>query len=133
MLRAVADIHAVIWYLHDDQRLSDAARIAFETAAASGDAIGFSALTLAEILYLGEKGRIHPEVFGRLLVAIDRPGVVLWPLPFDRSVAEAIPRVDRDRVPDLPERIIAATALLHGVPLIGRDRRIRVSGLATIW
>lgn len=133
MLRAVADTHTVIWYLYDDPRLSEAARTSIEEAVASGHTIGFSTLTLAEILYLGEKGRIHDEAFRRLLAAIDRPGVVLRPLPFDRSVADAMQRVDRDRVPDLPDRIIAATALLYDVPLIGRDRRIRVSGITTIW
>jgi PIN domain nuclease of toxin-antitoxin system len=36
-------------------------------------------------------------------------------------------------VPDLPDRVVAATAHLHGVPLISRDRAIRLSGLSTIW
>jgi len=44
-----------------------------------------------------------------------------------------MPTIDRRQVPDLPDRIIAATASLHGVPLISRDRAIRLSGLPTIW
>lgn len=133
MLRAVADTHTVIWYLYDDPRLSPAARAAFEEAAAAGDQVGFSAIVLAEIVYLSEKGRIHPDVLGRLLAALDRPGAVLRELPFDRAVAAVMPTIDRRRVPDLPDRIIAATASLHGVPLISRDRAIRLSGLPTIW
>ena len=42
----------------------------------------------------------------------------------------AIPRSD---VPDLPDRVIAATAALHGVPLLTRDERIRHSTVLTIW
>jgi PIN domain nuclease of toxin-antitoxin system len=38
-LRAVADTHSVIWYLHADRRLSRAARAAFEEAAAAGDQV----------------------------------------------------------------------------------------------
>jgi predicted nucleic acid-binding protein len=42
----------------------------------------------------------------------------------------SIPRAD---VPDLPDRIIAATAVYLGVPLISRDRAIRASSVETIW
>jgi predicted nucleic acid-binding protein len=73
------------------------------------------------------------SVLGRLLAALDRPCAVLRELPFDRAVAAVMPTIDRRRVPDLPDRIIAATASLHGVPLISRDRAIRLSGLPTIW
>jgi PIN domain nuclease of toxin-antitoxin system len=72
-------------------------------------------------------------VLGRLLAALDRPGAVLRELPFDRAVAVILPAVDRRQVPDLPDRIIAATAQMHGVPLISRDRAIHLSGLSTIW
>jgi PIN domain nuclease of toxin-antitoxin system len=133
MLRAVADTHAVIWYLYDDPRLSATARTVIEEAVAAGDQIGFSTITLAEIIYLGEKGRLHPDVFGRLIGALDQPSAVLRELPFDRAVAAAMPTIARDRVPDLPDRIIAATAQLHDVPLISRDRQITLAGLSTIW
>jgi PIN domain nuclease of toxin-antitoxin system len=133
MLRAVVDTHAVIWYLYDDPRLSAPARAVLEDAAVQGDQVGFSSLTLAEIIYLTEKGRIQPGVFERLLAAIDQPGVVLVELPFNRAVAAAMREVDRSKVPDLPDRIVAATARLHNVPLISRDHKIRLSGLPTIW
>jgi PIN domain nuclease of toxin-antitoxin system len=133
MLQAIADTHAIIWYLYDDPRLSAAARTVIEDAAAAGDQIGFSTITLAEIIYLGEKGRLHPDVFARLIGALDQPSAVLRELPFDRAVAAAMPRIARDRVPDLPDRIIAATAQLHDVPLISRDRQITLAGLSSIW
>lgn len=133
MLRAVADTHAIIWYLYDDSRLSATARTVIEEAAAAGDQIGLSSITLAEIIYLSEKGRIHPDVFERLLTALDQPGAVLQDLPFDRSVAAAMPMISRNQVPDLPDRVIAATAERYEVPLISRDRQIILSGLSTIW
>ncbi|HET7035131.1 MAG TPA: type II toxin-antitoxin system VapC family toxin [Thermomicrobiaceae bacterium] len=133
MLRAVADTHTVIWYLYDDPRLSTTARTAIESAAADGHQVGCSAITLAEIVYLVEKGRIHPAAFSRLMSALDLPGAVLRELPLDRTVASALPTIDRERVPDLPDRMIAATARLYDVPLITRDRQIRTAGLQTIW
>jgi predicted nucleic acid-binding protein len=39
----------------------------------------------------------------------------------------------RQDIPDLPDRIIAATASFYGVPLLTRDERIRGSSLQTIW
>jgi PIN domain nuclease of toxin-antitoxin system len=133
MLRAVADTHTVIWYLYDDPRLSESARTLIEEAASAGDQIGFSTITLAEVVYLSEKGRIQPEALGRVLAALDEPGTVLQELPFDRAVVSAMPTVDRSEVPDLPDRIIASTAQFYQVALISRDRRIRLSAVETIW
>jgi predicted nucleic acid-binding protein len=36
-------------------------------------------------------------------------------------------------VPDTPDRIVAATAIYFGVPVITRDGRIRASNLETVW
>jgi PIN domain nuclease of toxin-antitoxin system len=126
MLRAVADTHTVIWYLFADGRLSATARAAIEEAASSGDQIAFSSITLAEIVYLSEKGRIAPATLDRLLIAMDREDAVLIEIPFDRHIALSLRKVERSQVPDLPDRVIAATALHLGLPLISRDRRIRM-------
>jgi PIN domain nuclease of toxin-antitoxin system len=48
-------------------------------------------------------------------------------------VADAIEFVSRDEVPDLPDRIVAATAAALRVPLISRDGKIRASEVQTIW
>jgi PIN domain nuclease of toxin-antitoxin system len=109
------------------------ARTLIEEATSAGDQIGLSVITLAEIVYLSEKGRIHPEALGRFLVALDEPGAVLRELPIDRAVVAVMPTVDRSEVPDLPDRMIASTARLYRVPLISRDRRIRLSAVETIW
>ena len=51
----------------------------------------------------------------------------------DRMVADAPEFVDRNEIPDLPDRIVAATALAPQVPLISRDGKIRASKVQTIW
>ena len=122
MISAVADTHAVIWYIFADQRLSEIARTTIEQIAAEGNQVAFSSITLAEIVYLSERGRISSETFVRLLQAVDDENAVLIEVPFERHVAEALARVERSQVPDLPDRMIAATALHLGVPLISRDR-----------
>ncbi len=41
-----------------------------------------------------------------------------------------VPQVD---IPDMPDRIVAATAVYFGVPAIGRDGHIRASNVQTVW
>ena len=133
MIHAVVDTHAVIWYLFADERISATARTTIEETAAGGDQIAFSSITLAEIVYLSEKGRIDSATLDRLLMAVDGEDAVLIEVPFDRHVAQALRKVERSQVPNLPDRIIAATALHLGLPLISRDRRIQLSDVNTIW
>ncbi len=133
MLKSVADTHAVIWYFRDDPRLSPAAKAIFIAAATEGNEIGISSITFAEIVYLMEKGRIPANTFADLLTELDDPNPILKEIPFQRKIAETMPQIDRTKVPDLPDRIIAATALQASVPLISRDRKIQLSGLNTIW
>ncbi len=133
MIRLVADTHALIWYLYSDPRLSPVAGSSMDAADAAGDQIGLSSISLVEILYLSEKGRIHPQALERILVELRRPGARLVEVPLDHIVVEAMRDVDRVRVPDMPDRIIAATAVHLGVPLVSKDRKIQLAGLATIW
>ncbi|XWK87068.1 MAG: type II toxin-antitoxin system VapC family toxin [Phormidium sp.] len=133
VVRAVADTHAVIWYIFGDTRLSLTARNLIAQIAADGDRVAFSSITLAEIVYLSERGRIPSDTFDRLLEAVDRNDAVLVEAAFDRNIAQTLQLVNRTQVPDLPDRIIAATALHLGVPLISRDRRIQLSSVNTIW
>ncbi len=133
MLRAVADTHAVIWYIFGDARLSVTARNTIEQIAAEGNQVAFSSITLAEIVYLSERGRIDAATLDRLLRAVDGENAVLAEVPFDRNIAQSLMRVERAQIPDLPDRIIAATALYLGLPLISRDRRILLSDVDTIW
>ena len=101
--------------------------------AAEGNQVAFSSITLAEIVYLSERGRIDAATLGRLLRAVDGENAVLAEVPFDRNIAQSLMRVERSQIPDLPDRIIAATALYLGLPLISRDRKIQLSDIETIW
>lgn len=62
----------------------------------------------------------------------DSDNYLIAPLTLD--VAMILTQIGRDIVPDMPDRIIAATALHLDLPLLTRDRRIRrVSSVNTIW
>jgi predicted nucleic acid-binding protein len=48
-------------------------------------------------------------------------------------VADALALVPRAIVPDMPDRIIAATALYLNLPLVTADHKIQASNVQTIW
>jgi hypothetical protein len=49
--------------------------------------------------------------------------------PLDTLTSLSIRAIPRDQVPDMPDRIIAATALAHDLPLVTRDHRIRAAAV----
>jgi len=100
---------------------------------AAGDHIGVSSISLAEMVYLAEKARIPANALTDLHDAIANPKAVMKHIPLDEDVAMKVMEVPRQDVPDLPDRVIAATALLRGVPVLSRDDRIRSSSIKTIW
>jgi PIN domain nuclease of toxin-antitoxin system len=51
MLVAIADTHAIIWYLLNDPQLSNRSRQFFEDAAGTGDQVGVSTISLVELVY----------------------------------------------------------------------------------
>jgi predicted nucleic acid-binding protein len=53
--------------------------------------------------------------------------------PVTSEIIGVIRDVLRANVPDMPDRIVAATAVYFGVPVISRDGQIRTSGVRTIW
>lgn len=133
MQRAVADTHTLIWYLYGDSRLSARGRTVIDEAAAAGDEILFSSITLAEIVYLAEKGRIPATTLDQVVRVSLKDPAVFVEVPVDKYIARAMRHVERAQVPDFPDRIIAATAVEAGLPLISRDGKIRLSTVPTIW
>ena len=91
-------------------------------------------ICLVEIVYLQEKGRISSTLKTLLDAELraGNSGLVLADLT--GKVVDAIVHVPRLVVPDMPDRIIAATALSLELPLLSRDRNMAaVEGLEVIW
>jgi len=114
MIAAIADTHTAIWYLFSDPRLGKAAATFIESAVANGAHIGISAISLAEMVYLAEKGRIPANALADLRAAMGDPRSVLQHIALDAEVAMQTAEVPRQEIPDLPDRVIAATARLRG-------------------
>jgi PIN domain nuclease of toxin-antitoxin system len=129
----VADTHAVIWYILNQQALSARALAAFDDAAGSGNPVYVSVISFVEIRYLVEKRKLSELFVERLDEALASANAVLVPIPLTLEIAHAIVGIPRNSVPDMPDRIIAATALHLNLPLITRDHKIHSSAIETIW
>lgn len=132
MTRAVLDTHALVWSIFEPNRLSATARTLIETAIRGGDDFAFSTISLVEMVYLAEKGRI-PSITPGAVVAMVARGAALVEVPVDLMIAVTLASIDRKQISDMPDRIIAATTLVLGVPLITADSQIRASAVPTIW
>ncbi len=129
----VTDTHALIWYLEDSPRLGSAARVAFDACDQGENVIYIPTICLVEMVYLIEKGRIPQEMMVLLEKELKAGTSGLQLADLNIDVVNKVEKVIRDDIPDLPDRIIAATALALKLPLITRDRKIQLSGLKTIW
>jgi PIN domain nuclease of toxin-antitoxin system len=93
-----------------------------ETQLLADDSWSISAICLWEISKLSQLGRIELDLdaveLTRTLARIQT-----WPVSFE--VCRAIRRLDFRGDP--ADELIAATSIVHNVPLLTRDRRIRQS------
>jgi PIN domain nuclease of toxin-antitoxin system len=129
----IADTHALIWYLLDSPRLSDSASAQFEACRTGGVRVGVASISIVEIVYLVDKGRIPAQTIPLLQESLEQQPSLLEIVPLTQSIAMAVRQVPREQVPDLPDRVIAATALHLAVPLISRDHKIQLPNVTTVW
>jgi PIN domain nuclease of toxin-antitoxin system len=123
------DTHAWIFYLGDPDALSPAAI----DAISQSDTIGLSIMSCMEAAILIRKGKIHIdqslESWMEQMTNVYRLEI----LPITPSIVIRANTLD-DFHPDPADRIIAATSILHGVPLITKDRLLSSrTYLQTIW
>ena len=133
MAAIVADTHAAVWYLLNSKSLSSNAQLAMDEAIEAGDAVYVSSISVVEVVYLVEKGKLPSVVLDRLTSALSEPDSGFVVAPLSLSVALAILQISRETVPDMPDRIIAATALDLGLRLVSRDSEISKTGIEIIW
>jgi predicted nucleic acid-binding protein len=84
------------------------------------------------VVYLEEKHKIRAGAAERIRQACETEGASLEIVTVDACVAYGIHGIARADVPDMPDRVIAATAVALGVPLVTRDEKILAAGVRTI-
>ncbi len=133
-MNCVADTHALIWYLYAMPELSADAKKYMDNVAASGGYAFVPTISFVEIIYLAEKNRLGANVLPRINSAMLLPNSVLKPVELTHQITVSLPQISRSIVPDMPDRIIAATALHLNLPLVTKDHKIQaLQNIQTIW
>ncbi len=133
MAQYVTDTHALLWHLLRDQRLSATARAIFNDADAGLHQILIPSIVLVETIYLAERKRVDPAALNQLLALLDMTPTNYVMVSLDFGVARTLLSINRASVPDMPDRIIAATARHLGLALLTRDSAIAASGVSVVW
>lgn len=132
MSAALLDTHAWIWWVDDPDRLGvDAARVI--ASAIASDGLVISAISAWEVALLVKRGRLELDRDVTSWIAgTERVPYVRF-APIEQRVA--VGSVLLDGLHDDPaDRIIVATALDLGVPLITADRRLRdYQAVTSVW
>lgn len=133
MPNAVTNTHALIWYLEGDARLGPDANQIYDECDRGRAIVYVPTMCLVEIVFLQEKGRIpsHLRAAFESKLKSGTSGLVIADMTM--GVVDTLATIPRIEVPEMPDRIIAATARHLGLPLMSRDHEIRSSSITTIW
>ena len=123
-MRLLLDTHILLWWLADDQHLSEAAREAVNTAAE----VRFSTASVWEIAIKRKLGRLDvPEDY---LDAVDAGEIDLLPITAQHAEsAGALPRHHEDPF----DRMLVAQASADDLTLLTADRRLIEYGFPVLY
>jgi PIN domain nuclease of toxin-antitoxin system len=126
------DTHVAAWLALEPSRISKKAKAAIDDARASATGLGLADISLWELTMLVSKGRIHLSVgLESFLTEIENRFVIV---PMSAQVCVRALSLSSVYPKDPADRIIAATALVEGVPLLTADHQIqRSKTVRTIW
>ena len=128
-LKYLLDTHAFLWAATDEDRLSNKAARAISTT--PYEQLCISDVTLQEIGLLLFSGRISFRGSPANILGVMLDHVTVLPITLDIAIAApGLPLPHGDQF----DRVITATAKVHGLPLITKDANISASSaVATVW
>jgi len=123
------DTHIAIWLAAEPNRLSKRAKEAIRAARVEGG-LAIASITLMELAWLAENGRVETKLSVESFVRLCASKMTVLPItPEIAARAVSFP----DPYPKDPQdRLIGATALVEGIQLVTRDKRIKESGMIPI-
>lgn len=135
------DTHALLWHLQEvsaarsrrARGLSPRARRIFAAADQGQEIILIPSIVLVELIYLSERGVVPAALVDRLLGDLARAPENYRLAALDLETITHLRDIPATTVPEMPDRIIAATAKAKGVPLLTRDESISAADVRVVW
>lgn len=126
----VADAHAFIWFLTEDEKLGENAKKLFLSADKGDISIVIPSIVLLETLHVCEKHKaelMFEDVMQKIQNSLNYP---VYPL--DMRVVEECQNLKEFH--ELHDRVIVATAKLLNAKVITKDDEIKNSGIVgVVW
>ena len=126
------DTHVALWLTLESRGLTKKSTALLADARRQQETIAIASITLIETARLVAHGRISIQISLDAYMADLEARFTI--LPITAAVAAATTRLPATYPRDPADRIIAATALVHGATLITADQRIRkAKAVRTLW
>lgn len=120
------------WLAFDQRQLSKNAKAAINEARQNGEGLAISDIALLELMTLTSKGRIRLDISLESFCREIEARFIVLPIS-GRACVRAL-GLPAAYPKDPADRIIGATALVEGLPLLTADHEIRrCRALPTIW
>jgi PIN domain nuclease of toxin-antitoxin system len=129
----VLDTHAWIWWVNNPEHVSKSALKEIELAI-EREEVYISSISCWEVALLVRKGRLELALPVKDWVARSEALPFVQFVPLDNRIALRSNLLEGELHEDPADRIIIATALSLGAPLISKDQKIRdYPHVKTIW
>jgi PIN domain nuclease of toxin-antitoxin system len=129
----VLDTHVWVWWVANPEKISGPAQEEIDRAM-EREEIFISSISCWEVALLNRKDKLELTVPVADWIARSEALPFIHFVPLDNRIALRSNQLAGDLHEDPADRIIIATALTLGVPLISKDRKIRdYPHVKTIW
>jgi PIN domain nuclease of toxin-antitoxin system len=130
----VTDTHALLWHILSSSKLSPAATLIFKQTDENEARIYIPTIVLVETVYLIEKAKVPKSAIDTVIGLLETQPTNYCLAHLELSTIRVMQTLSRQLIPEMPDRIITATALEFGLPLITKDSKITAAKVVqVIW